>query len=102
FKCSIPKIRVRVATIFAPSWRKRCSTMPDTSGDDWAVFFKAGPRCSGSGDTTRVLLRRHPEEREKASYPAIGVLKHDDGKFCAASGIMAHAAFALCASIGRT
>jgi hypothetical protein len=29
----MPKILVRVATIFAPSWRKRCSTTPVTSGD---------------------------------------------------------------------
>src|SRR5947207_3620561 len=37
----MPKIRVRMATIFAPSWRKRCSTMPDTSGGTWTVFFKS-------------------------------------------------------------
>jgi len=30
-RCSMPKIRVNVATIFPDSWRNRCSTTPATS-----------------------------------------------------------------------
>src|SRR5438132_1645933 len=50
----MPKTRVRMATIFAPSRRKRCSTMPDTSAGCWTMFFKARPPGNDSG--TRTLF----------------------------------------------
>src|SRR5436305_1624210 len=51
----MPKILVRMATIFAPSWRKRCSTKPDISGDAWTVFFKSN---SDALNSAKILVFR--------------------------------------------
>src|SRR6188472_935056 len=36
----MPKILVRMATIFAPTWRKRCSTSCDTPSGSGTTVFK--------------------------------------------------------------
>src|SRR5438094_3569202 len=76
----MPKILVRMATIFAPSWRKRCSTTPDISGDAWTVFFKSNSDALNSAkilvfrqqvipSEARNLTNGAPVTREKRNVP---------------------------------